>query len=152
MFTCIKPGSKNPADRDWMTATYVSRDIENGVELGLRSSRTLFNAISPFTVSLFDTSLSTGKVLRSDHIITFKIEIKTEEEYIEAGKFHYRSDGNPFKPDKEGLETNKDLPRYLDQPFKIIVKTSFLCFPAQHHQLFPESYPPGETPPLFRWM
>ena len=147
MFACIKPGSKNPADRDWMTATYVSRDIENGVELGLHSSRTLFRAISPFTVSLFDESLSQFYKVRCDHTITFKIEIKTEGGYVRAGEFYYRSDGNPFKPNMEGLKTSKDLFRYLDQPFIIVVKTSFSYFPVHHYQLFPESYPPKETIP-----
>ena len=130
MFTYIKSGSKNPADHDWMTATYVSRDIENGVELGFHSSRTLFSAIYPFALSVFDESLSRAREFRGDHAIVFKIEIKTEEEYVQAGEFHYRSDGNPFKVDKKSIKTSKDLFRYLDQPFKIVVKTSFIRNPV----------------------
>ena len=129
MFKCLIPGSENPADQNWMTATHVSVNIKNGVELGIHSSRSLFLVIKPFTESLFRTTFSHWDSINSDYTINFKIEIENEEGFVQAGDFYYRSDGSPLEPEMEDLRTNRDLFRYLEQPFKIVVKTSFFFFP-----------------------
>ena len=104
IFKCVIPGSENPADQNWMTATHVSGDIENGVELGIHSSCSLFWAVKPFTVSLFRTTFSHRNGMNSDYAILFNITIKTEEKYVQAGEFYYRSDGSPFEPEMEDLK------------------------------------------------
>ena len=125
MFKCMIPGGENPTDRNWMAATYISSKLENGVKLGIHSSRSLFQVIKPFTEGLFQTTFYHRNSINSDYAIVFKIEIRNEEEFVQAGEFYYRSDRNPFVPEMEGIETNLDLFRYLDQPFKILVTTSF---------------------------
>ena len=125
IFKCMIPGSENPTDRNWMTATYISSKLENGVKLGIHSSCSLFWVIKPFTEGLFRTTFYHRNSINSDYAIVFKIEIKNEEEFVQAGEFYYRSDKNPFEPE---TKTNWDLFRYLDQPFKILVTTSFFCF------------------------
>ena len=129
MFKCDIPGGETPADQNWMDATYVSVNIKNGVELGINSSRSLFQVIKPFTESLFLATYSHWDSLTNDYLINFKIEIKNEEGFIQAGDFDYRTDGSPVEPEMEDVRTNKDLFRYLQQPFKIVVKTHFISFP-----------------------
>ena len=102
MFKCVIPGSETPADQNWMTATYISSKIENGFKLGINDSRSLFKAIESFTESLFCTTLSHRNGINSDYVIVFKIAIKNEEEYVQAGEFYYRSDGSPFEPTMGG--------------------------------------------------
>ena len=128
IFKCMIPGSENPNDRNWMTATYISSKLENGVKLGIYGSCSLFWVIKPFTEDLFRTTFYHRNNINSNYAIVFKIKIKNEEEFVQVGEFYYRSDGNPFEPEMKGLKTNRDLFRYLDQPFKILVTTSFFCF------------------------
>ena len=123
MFNCVIPGSENPADRDWMTATYVSGKIENGFKLGINDTRSLSKAITPFTVSLFRASLSHWNGMNSDYIFIVEIWIKNEEEYVPVNKLYYAS----HKPEMCDSLPNMDLFRYVDKPFKIVVKTSFYC-------------------------
>ena len=134
MFKCVIPGGETPADQNWMTATYVSVNIKNGVELGIHSSRSLFQVIIPFTESLFRATFSHWDSINSDYGINFKIEIENEEGFVQAGDFYYRSDGSPLELEMEDLRTNRDLFRYIQQPFKIVVKTNFFSFP--------DPYPP----------
>ena len=128
MFKCMIPGGENPTDRNWMNATYISSKLENGFKLGIHSSCSLFQAIKPFTKGLFRTTLYSRNRINGNHVVVFKIEIRTEEEFVQAGEFYYRSDRNALKPEMEGLKTNWELFRYLDQPFKILVMTSFFRF------------------------
>ena len=109
-----------------MIATYTSRDIENGVELGLCGSITLFRAISPFTTMLSNTKVSDIK-------LSYKIEIKTEKKTVKAGEFSYKINGSLIKPKMEVLKINEDLFPYLDQPFKIIVKEFMHFLPTHSH-------------------
>ena len=119
MFIGVKLGGPNN-----MLATYESRDIENGVELGLCDSITLFRAISPFT-----TMISQFRDMSSIKKISFKIEIKTEKKTVKVGEFYYKIDGSSIKPKMEVLKINEDLFPYLDQPLKIIVKVFIYHFP-----------------------
>ena len=53
MFKCMIPGGENPTDRNWMAATYISSNLENGLKLWIHSSHSLFQVIKPFTEGLF---------------------------------------------------------------------------------------------------
>ena len=128
MFKCMIPGGENPTDRNWMAATYISSKLENGLKLWIHSSHSLFQVIKPFTEGLFRSTFYHRSSINSNYAIVFKIEIRNEEEFVQAGKFYYRSDRNPFELKMEGIETNLDLFHYLDQPFKILVTTSFYRF------------------------
>ena len=128
MFKCMIPGGENPTDRNWMAATYISSKLENGLKLWIHSSHSLFQVIKPFTEDLFRSTFYHRSSINSNYAIVFKIEIRNEEEFVQAGKFYYRSDRNPFELKMEGIETNLDLFHYLDQPFKILVTTSFYRF------------------------
>ena len=128
MFKCMIPGGENPTDRNWMAATYISSKLENGVKLGINSARRLFWVIRPFTEGLFRTTFYHRNSINSDYAIVFKMEIRNEEEFVQAGEFYYRFHRTPFEPEMEGVKTNRDLFRYLDQPFKILVTTSFYRF------------------------
>ena len=126
-----------------MSATYISSKLENGVKLGIHSSRSLFQVIKPFTDGLFRTVAYHRNSININYAFVFKIEIKNEEEFVQAGKIYYRLDGNPFESEMEVLETNWDLFRYIDQPFKILVTTSFSYFPDP----YPLEYNVEPTPP-----
>ena len=128
MFKCMIPGGENPTDENWMKATYISSKLENGFKLGIHSSCSLFQAIKPFTKGLFHTTLYSRNRINGNHVVVFKIGIRTEEEFVQAGEFYYRSDRMALEPEMEGLKTNWELFRYLDQPFKILVMTSFYRF------------------------
>ena len=125
MFKCMIPGGENPTDENWMNATYISSKLENGVKLGIINARRLFWVIRPFTEGLFRTTFYHWN---SDYAIVFKIEIRNEEEFVQAGEFYYRFHRALFEPEMEGVKTNRDLFRYLDQPFKILVTTSLYRF------------------------
>ena len=144
MFKCMIPGGENPTDENWMKATYISSKLENGFKLGIHSSCSLFQAIKPFTKGLFHTTLYSRNRINGNHVVVFKIEIRTEEEFVQAGEFYYRSDRNALKPEMEGLKTNWELFRYLDQPFKILVITSFFRFNSSD-PYFLEPEPPEKT-------
>ena len=127
MFKCMIPGSENPADRNWMNATYISSKLESGTKLGINNARILFWIIRPFTEGLFRTTFY-HRSINSDYAIVFKIEIRNEEEFVQTGEFYYRFHRASFVPNMEGLKTNWELFRYLDQPFKILVTTSLYRF------------------------
>ena len=145
MFKCMIPGSENPNDRNWMATTHVSSKLGNGVELGIHSSLSLFRVIKPFTEGLFRTTFFYRNSINGDYAILFKIEIRNEGELVRAGEFYYRSDGNPFDLEMEGVKTNRNLFRYLDQPFRILVTTKFLRFHS--HDPHPLEYNEESVPP-----
>ena len=128
MFKCMIPGGENPTDRNWMAATYISSKLENGLKLWIHSSHSLFQVIKPFTDDLFRTTFYHRSSINSDYAIGFKIEIRNEEEFAQAGEFYYLSNRNPFEPEMVGIKTNSNLCRHLDQPFKILVTTNFYHF------------------------
>ena len=124
MFKCMIPGSINPNDRNWMTATYISSKLENGFNVGICEAPSLIWVIRPFTEGLFQLTFYQDRINR-DYAFRFIIEIRTEEEFVRVGEFYFRSDRNPFEPKMEGLKLNRDLSSYLEQPYKILVTTSF---------------------------
>ena len=129
MFKCVIPGGETPDDQNWMNTTYVSVNIKNGADLGIHSSRSLFQAIKPFTESLFLATYPYWGIITNDYMINFTIELENEEGFVKAGDFYYQTGCNPEDPEMEGVRTNRDLFHYLQQPFKIVVKTHFVIFP-----------------------
>ena len=129
MFKCVRPGSENPTDENWMNATYISSEIENGFKVEIHSSHSLFRIIKPFTEGLFQITFYHRNSIRGDYLIEFKIEIMYSTELTPAGDFCYISNRNPFEPEMEGIKTNPYLCRYLDQPFMILVTTKFYGLP-----------------------
>ena len=129
MFKCVIPGGETPDDQNWMNTTYVSVNIKNGADLGIHSSRSLFQAIKPFTESLFLATYPYWGIITNDYMINFTIELENEEGFVQAGDFYYQTGCNPEDPEMEGVRTNRDLFHYLQQPFKIVVKTHFVIFP-----------------------
>ena len=110
MFTRICPETQTLSIeyQEWSIGTYISRDIENGVELGIRSSRTLFSAISPFTLSLYNMLIPKFFLMGEPKKVSFEMKIKTEEE------------GDVFAISR--LTDDIFLPCDFNQSFKIIVK------------------------------
>ena len=141
MFKCVIPGGENPTDQNWMNATYISSKLKNGLKLEIHSSRSLFQVIKPFTEGLFQTTFYHRN---SDYAIEFKIEIRNEEEFAQAGEFYYLSNGNPFEPEMVGIKTNSNLCCYLDQPFKISATTNFYHF----HSFDPYFLEPSSSKPI----
>ena len=130
MFKCVRPDGEHPTDRNWMFTIYTSTVLENGVELGIRDTHSLFRVIKPFAEGLFRTTFYHRDSINSDYIISFKIGILTEEEFVQAGEFCYRSDRNPFEPEMMGIKRNWNLFYYLNQPLSIFISTEFDRFAA----------------------
>ena len=130
MFKCVRPGVEHPTDRNWMFTIYASTVLENGVELGICDTHSLFRVIKPFAEGLFRTTFYHRDSINSDYIISFKIGILTEEEFVRAGEFCYRSDRNPFEPEMVGIKRNWNLFYYLNQPLSIFIRTEFDRFTA----------------------
>ena len=154
MFKCMIPGSINSNDRNWMTATYISTKLENGFNVGVCDAQALLYVIRPFTEGLFQTTFYHR--INRDYAFVFKIEIRTEEEFVRVGEFYFRANRNPFEPKMEGLELNRDLSPYLEQPYKILVTTSFFNInPPVPHFLEPgndeESGPPKPLEKTFKF-
>ena len=125
MFKCVRSGGEHPTDRNWMFTTYASIELENGVELGIHDTHSLFRVIKPFTEGLFRTTFYHRDSINSDHIITFKIGILNKEAFVNAGEFFYRSDRNPFEPEMVGMKRNWNLFYHLNQPLTIFICTEF---------------------------
>ena len=66
--------------------------------------------------------------INSDYIICFEIGILNEEEFVLAGEFCYRSNGNPFEPEMKGLKRNWNLFYHLNQSLTIFITTEFYRF------------------------
>ena len=130
MFKCVQPGGENPTNRNWMFTTYTSIELENGVELGIRDTHSLFRVIKPFTKGLFRTTFFHRESINSDYIITFKIGILNKEVFVNAGEFFYRSDRYPFEPEMVGIKRNWNLFYHLNQPLTIFINTKFDHFTA----------------------
>ena len=125
MFTCITPGTTNPNDENWVPATYISKKLENGFNVGVCNGPSLVYLIKPFTEGLYHNTFYEDRRMR-DYTLKFSIQIKTENELVWVGEFYFRSDRNPFKPKMEGLELNWDFFHYLEHPYKILVTTEFI--------------------------
>ena len=120
MFKCMVPGSTNPNDQNWEVATYISKKLENGFNVGIRDAFNLIWAIKPFTEGLFLATFYEDRTIR-DYALGFIIRIRTAEEVVQVGEFYFRSDRNPFEPKMEGLKLNPNLPSYLKYLYEIIV-------------------------------
>ena len=123
MFRCTRRGSENPADRNWMNNEYISKEIENGVKLGLYNSYRVLSAIKPFAEDLFRSTFYHRNSINGDYALGFKIELSNDLEDIQVGEFFYMSNRNPFIPEMASEKVNDHLFRDLDQWFKILVTT-----------------------------
>ena len=124
MFRCMVPGTTNPNNQNWVAATYISKKLENGFNVGIRDGVNLIWAIQPFTEGLFQAMFDQDRTIR-DYALRFIIEIRTGGETVYAGEFYYRSDRNPFEPLIEGWKINLNLPPYLVHLYEILVTTEF---------------------------
>ena len=125
MFKCMQSGGEHPTDQNWMCSIYMSIVLENGVELGIRDTHSLFRVIKPFTEGLFRTTFYHRESINSDYIISFQIGILTENEFVRGGEFFYQSNRNPFEPEMMGIKRNWNLFYHLNQPFAIFIRTKF---------------------------
>ena len=130
MFRCTQPGGEHPTDQNWMCAIYMSIVLENGVELGICDTHSLFRVIKPFTEGLYRTTFYHRDSINSDYIISFQIMIVTENELVRGGEFFYRSDRNPFEPEMMGIKRNLNLFYHLNQPLAISIRSKFNRFTA----------------------
>ena len=125
MFTCMIPGTTNPNDENWEPATYISKKLEHGFNLGIRDTPSLVWMIKPFTEGLFQATFHQDRIMR-DYALRFVIEIRTERETVYAGEFYFRSDRNPFEPKTEGEIANPNITPYLKNLYQILVTTEFI--------------------------
>ena len=125
MFTCMIAGSTSPNDQNWEAATYISKKLENGFNVGICDAPSLIWMIKPFTEGLFQDTFYQDRRFR-DYALRFIIEIRTEGETVYAGEFYFRSDRNPFEPTMEGGIINPNLPPYLKHLYQILVTTEFI--------------------------
>ena len=145
MFKCVRQGSEDPTDRNWMNAKYYSDEVENGVKLGIHSSHTLFSTIKPFTEGLFRSTFYHRNRINNDYALVLRIALITSREVAQGGQFYYLSNRNPFEPEMEGIKTNWDLFHYLDQSFIITVTTRIFHFNSfDSYFLEPSSLKPLE--------
>ena len=134
MFRCTRPGSEDPTDEDWMFALYESIPVENGIELGITDADRVFRVIKPFTEHLFRTTFYHRESINSDYKLYFEVMIKTLNEYVGVGVgvFYYRSDRNPFVPERVVTRRNLNLLDYLNQPFIIGIRSKLVCLPIPY--------------------
>ena len=132
MFKCVRSGGEHPTDGDWMFTTYMSSELENGVELGIRDTHSLFRVIKPFTEGLFRTTFYHRDSINSDYIMCFKIEIFTKEGFVWVGEFCYQCNRNPFELEMVGIRRNWNLYYHLNQPFSIFISTEFFHLPTRN--------------------
>ena len=134
MFRCVQPGAEHPTDENWMFAKYESIVVENGIELGIRDSYSLFQVIKPFTKGLFRTTFYHRESINSDYKLVFQTMIITGDAYVAAGEFYYRSDRNPFQPEMMGMRRrNLNLFYHLNQQFIIGIRTKLVRLPPTHN-------------------
>ena len=146
MFRCIRRGGENPTDGDWMLTTYMSRELENRVELGIRDTHKLFRIIKPFTERLFRSTFHHRRSINRDYMLCFKIEIFTRGGFVEVGEFYYRSDCDPFELEMEGIKRNWNLYYHLNQSFSIFINTGFVRLPPTLTlQLIPPTHNPDDV-------
>ena len=134
MFRCKRPGAEDPTDENWMFATYESIVVENGIELGICDSYSLFQVIKPFTKGLFRTTFYHRESINSDYKLVFQTMIITGDAYVATGEFYYRSDRNPFQPEMMGMRRrNLNLFYHLNQQFIIGIRTKLVRLPPTHN-------------------
>ena len=153
MFTCMILGSTSPNDRNWTDATYISKKLKNGFNVGICDTRSLIWMIKPFTEGLFQATFYQDRRIR-DYALKFIIEIRTKEKIVYAGDFYFRSDRNPFEPTIEGGIINPNISPYLEHPYRILVTTNFfyIDFPTLRFEVEndEESVPPKPIEKTFK--
>ena len=134
MFRCTQPGAEDPTDEDWMFALYESIVVENGIELGITDADSVFRVIKPFTERLFCTTFYHRESINGDYKLFFEVVIKTlnERVLVGVGVFYYRSDRNPFVPERVVTGRNLNLLDYLNQPFIIGTRTKLVRLPIPY--------------------
>ena len=134
MFRCTRPGAEDPTDENWMFALYESIPVENGIELGITDADRVFRVIKPFTEHLFRTTFYYRESINSDYKLFFEVMIKTLNEHVGVcvGVFYYRSDRNPFVPERVVTRRNLNLLDYLNQPFIIGIRSKLVRLPIPY--------------------
>ena len=130
MFRCTRRGGEDPTHSHWMFTRYVSSKLENGVELGIRDNHSVFRVIKPFTERLFRSTFYHRECITNvrgfpDYILGFEIRIFNGRRSVFVGRFYYRSDLNPFVPERMNVIRNWNLFYHLNQPLTISIKTEF---------------------------
>ena len=152
MFRCTQPGTEDPTDEDWMCALYESIMVENGIELRITNDDDVFRVIKPFTERLYRTTFYHRESINGDYKLFFQVVIKTliEDVVVGVGEFYYRSDRNPFVPERVIRRRNLNLVEYLNQPFIIGIRTKLLCLPPTHNPDDEESSSPKPLKKTFK--
>ena len=134
MFRCTRPGAEDPTNKDWMFALYESIPVENGIELGIINANDIFRLIKPFTEHLFRYTFYYRESINGDYKLFFEVMIKTLNEHVGVcvGVFYYRSDRNPFLPERVVTKINLNLIDYLNQPFIIGIRSKLVCLPIPY--------------------
>ena len=148
MFRCTRPGAEDPTDEDWMCALYESIPVENGVELGITDTDRVFRIIKPFTERLFRTTFYHRESINGDYKLSFEVMIKTliERVLVCVGVFYYRSDRNPFVPERVVTRRNLNLLDHLNQPFIIGIRSKLVRLPPTHDIIIQLPPPPTHNP------
>ena len=149
MFRCRRRGGEDPTDSDWMFTRYMSSKLENGVELGIRDTHSVFRVIKPFVEGLFRTTFYHRRSINMDYIMFFEIRIFNGRKSVRAGEFFYRSDRNPFVLEMEGIRRNWNLYYHLNQPLTISIRTEFYRF-LTHNPDDVESSSPKPLKKIFK--
>ena len=136
MFSCTQSGPEDPTDEDWMHTLNESIVIENGIKLGITDAERVFQVIEPFAERLFHTTFYHRESINGDYKLYFEVLIRTliVRVVVDVGVFYYRSDRNPFVPERAVTRINLNLVEYLNQPFIIGVRTKLLRLPPTQNQ------------------
>ena len=147
MFRCTRPGAEDPTDENWMCALYQSIVVENGIELRITSDDDVFRVIKPFTERLYRATFYHRESINGDYKFFFQAAIKAliEDELVLVGIFYYRSDRNPFVPERMMTRRNLNLTEYLNQPFFIGIRTKLQRLSPTHN---PDDIESSSSKPL----
>ena len=152
MFRCTQPGAEDPTDENWMSALYESIMVENGIELRITSDDDVFRVIKPFTERLYRATFYHWESINGDYRLFFQVVIKMpiEDVVVLVGAFYYRSDRNPFVPERVIIRRNLNLAEYLNRPFFIGIRTKLQCLPPTHNPDDEESSSPKPLKKVFK--
>ena len=135
MFRCTQPGAEDPTDENWMSALYESIMVENGIELRITNDDDVFRVIKPCTERLYRATFYHRESINGDYKLLFQVVIKVliEDVLVLVGVFYYRSDRNPFVPERMITRRNLNLTEYLNQPFFIGIRTKLQRLPPTYN-------------------
>ena len=114
--------------------------IENGIELRITNDEDVLWVIKPFTERLFRATFYQRESINCDYKFFVEVAIKTliENVAVLVNVFYYRSDRNPFVPERVIVRRNLNLTEYLNQPYFIGLRTSLQLLP-------PPTYNPDDV-------